>query len=138
MKAFRSIIKLWDIIIIVFLSLVSLIPVFIFSYLQAEKTTENSINVAVISVDNQEIQRITLTDNTGMNILDIPEIACSPDAVEINMEQIRVSNSTCPEQICVRRGYISKPGETIVCLPHKVIIEIESVNGGEEDIIISS
>lgn len=138
MKVFRRIIKPGDIIIIVFLSLLSLVPFLIFSYTLAEKTQENSINVAVISVGNLEIQRVTLTDNMGMDILNIPEIDCSPDAVEVNNDQIRIKGSTCPQQICVNRGYISKPGETIICLPHKMIIEIESTNGEEEDLIISS
>jgi len=138
MKVFRRITKPWDIIIIVFLSLLSLVPFFIFSYTLAEKTQENSINVAVISVGNLEIQRVTLTDNMGMDILNIPEIDCSPDAVEVNNDQIRIKGSTCPQQICVNRGYISKPGETIICLPHKMIIEIESTNGEEEDLINSS
>ena len=138
MKVFRRITKPWDIIIIVFLSLLSLVPFFIFSYTLAEKTQENSINVAVISVGNLEIQRVTLTDNMGMDILNIPEIDCSPDAVEVNNDQIRIKGSNCPQQICVNRGYISKPGETIICLPHKMIIEIESTNGEEKDLIISS
>src|SRR5690625_6505300 len=60
MKVFRRITKPWDIIIIVFLSVLSLVPFFIFSYTLAEKTQEDSINVAVISVGNLEIQRITL------------------------------------------------------------------------------
>lgn len=138
MKAFRRITKSWDIIIIVFFSVLSLVPFFIFSYTLAEKTEENSINVAVISVGNQEIQRVTLTDNMGVDILNIPEIDCSPDTVEVNNDQIRIKGSTCPQQICVNRGYISKPGETIICLPHKMIIEIKSTNGIEGDLIISS
>jgi len=137
MNAFRRIAKPWDIIIIVFLSLLSLVPFFIFSFTLAEKTPGNSINVAVISVGNLEIQRVILTDNMGMDILNIPEIDCSPDAIEINDDQIRIKGSTCPQQICVNRGYISKPGETIICLPHKMIIEIESTNEVDEDLIIS-
>jgi len=85
-----------------------------------------------------EIQRVTLTDNMGMDILNIPEIDCSPDAVEVNNDQIRIKGSNCPQQICVNRGYISKPGEIIICLPHKMIIEIESTNGEEKDLIFSS
>src|SRR5699024_3893157 len=138
MKVFRRITKPWDIIIIVFLSLLSLVSFFIFSYMLADKTQENSIDVAVISFANLQIQRLTLTDNMGMDILNIPEIDCSPDAVEVNNDQIRIKGSNCPQQICVNRGYISKPGEIIICLPHKMIIEIESTNGEEKDLIISS
>ncbi|MBD8067787.1 NusG domain II-containing protein [Bacillus sp. PS06] len=131
-------IKQWDIVIIVVLVSLSFLPVFIFSYVQAGKITENSMNVAVISARNQEIERITLTGNTGNQFLNIPEIECDLNAVEITNEQIRVKRSTCPEQICVRRGYINKPGQTIVCIPHKVIIEIETDEGVTDELIISS
>jgi len=38
--------------------------------------------------------------------------------------------SDCPDQVCVISKKISNPGESIVCLPHKLIIQII---GQEED-----
>ena len=138
MKGFFSMIKQWDIVIIVGFVSLSFLPVFIFSYIQAGEITGNSMNVAVISARNQEIERITLTGNTGNQFLNIPDIECDSNAVEITNDQIRVKSSTCPEQICVRRGYINKLGQTIVCIPHKVIIEIETDEGMTDELVISS
>ena len=43
------------------------------------------------------------------------------------------------DQVCVQFGFLSRPGETAVCLPHKFIIEIETVAGNADDeTIISS
>ncbi len=36
----------------------------------------------------------------------------------------RIEDANCPDQICVKTFAISKPGESIVCLPHKLVIEI--------------
>ncbi|MCR5545181.1 MAG: NusG domain II-containing protein [Lachnospiraceae bacterium] len=36
----------------------------------------------------------------------------------------------CPDLVCVKSGKIHKVGETIVCLPHRVVAEI--VNEGED------
>ena len=36
-----------------------------------------------------------------------------------------VSKANCPEKICVSHRPIGKSGETIVCLPHRLVIEIE-------------
>ncbi len=42
---------------------------------------------------------------------------------------VRMLEASCPDQVCVHTGAISKPGQTIVCLPNRVVIEI---SGGEE------
>ena len=42
---------------------------------------------------------------------------------------VSIQEANCPDQICVTWGNISKAGQTIVCLPHKVVI---SMIGGRE------
>jgi hypothetical protein len=39
---------------------------------------------------------------------------------------IRVKKSNCPHGACVRMGWIRHGGQQIICVPNKVIIEIES------------
>ncbi len=36
-----------------------------------------------------------------------------------------ITSADCPDKICVNHRSISKVGETIVCLPNKVVIEIK-------------
>ena len=36
-----------------------------------------------------------------------------------------VSKANCPDKICAQHRPVRKSGETIVCLPHKLVIEIE-------------
>ena len=40
--------------------------------------------------------------------------------------EARVLKSDCPRQICVNMGWIRHPGDTIVCAPNRVLIEIKS------------
>lgn len=42
-----------------------------------------------------------------------------------------VSESNCPDKICVNHGSISSEGETIICLPNKLVIEICKENADE-------
>ena len=37
---------------------------------------------------------------------------------------VYMKDASCPDQICVHTKGISKSGETIVCLPHKVVLAI--------------
>ena len=41
--------------------------------------------------------------------------------------RIRVSQANCPDQVCVEMGAISDGTVPIVCLPHKLVIEIVGV-----------
>lgn len=46
--------------------------------------------------------------------------------VEVKPEdgQVWVTEATCPDKICIHQGKISQEGETIVCLPNRMIIQI--------------
>lgn len=39
---------------------------------------------------------------------------------------VSVSDADCPDQICVEHAAIHRTKETIVCLPHKLVIEVTS------------
>ena len=39
--------------------------------------------------------------------------------------KVSVTEADCPDKVCVNTGEISKSGDTIVCLPHKLVVEIE-------------
>ena len=49
---------------------------------------------------------------------------------QIKDGQVRMVQANCHNHDCIQQGAISRTGETIVCLPHKVVLE---VTGGEED-----
>lgn len=48
---------------------------------------------------------------------------------------VRMEESTCKNQICVEHGRISTGNDSIVCLPNRVVVEIEADEGGEADVI---
>ena len=61
---------------------------------------------------NQSID-INQTVNTGTN------------TVVIKDGVVYMSEANCKNQVCVNSGKISKKGESIICLPNKVIVEIK-------------
>lgn len=40
--------------------------------------------------------------------------------------QVSVSDADCQDGLCVRQRAITRNGESIICLPHKLVIQIES------------
>ena len=44
----------------------------------------------------------------------------------IKNNKVRILDADCPNKICVDKGYISKNGESIICIPHHVVVTVES------------
>lgn len=38
--------------------------------------------------------------------------------------RIAVTENNCPQKICMRMGYISRPGQMIACVPKKILIYV--------------
>ena len=46
----------------------------------------------------------------------------------ISEGKAQISEASCPDKLCVKQGAIQYDGQSIICLPHKLVIEIK---GGE-------
>ena len=46
----------------------------------------------------------------------------------------QVVEAGCPDQICVNQGAIQYEGESIVCLPHRLVVTVEGGQAGDVDI----
>lgn len=53
--------------------------------------------------------------------------------IEVNKMKIRVTSSNSPLKICVKQGWISNSGDTIVGIPDKLLIKIVG-NSEESDV----
>src|SRR3954468_15183199 len=97
MLRFSNMIKCWNIIITLLLVLLSFLPIAIFSYQQSVKMNdienEDPVNVAIISVNNEEVRRVTLTGNTGTVVFDIYSSDNDYNTVEVKHGQIRIKGA---------------------------------------------
>ncbi|MBW4084208.1 NusG domain II-containing protein [Paenibacillus sp. S150] len=87
--------------------------------------------VANITVDGKlyktvkltkEEQTIDIRTERGYNILKVHEYG------------IEMFDADCPDKVCLSFGLITRPKQTIVCLPHRVLVEIAGSVPGEDDI----
>ena len=67
---------------------------------------------------------LTFSDEDGgMNILMIQD------------GKAYMSGADCPDKLCVKQKAISKKGESIVCLPHKLVVQVTDGSAAEVDAI---
>ena len=125
MNNFRnSGIKLWDIIIIFALIVASFVPTIVFALSFDDAESENSVKYAVVKIDGKEVERFVL-DEIDSKMVTYHPSDTQYNIVEIQGGKIRVKEDNSPDQIAVRTGWISEPGQTSICLPHRLVITIE-------------
>ena len=89
--------------------------------------TEGSF--AVIKIDGKETERYPLSVNTEV-VIETGDNGRNTLVIEDNKAFMKDAN--CPDKICEGHSKISYKGETIVCLPHKVVIEIVADENTDE------
>lgn len=57
----------------------------------------------------------------------------SYNVMEITDGRVSVTEADCPDRHCINKGEVYRENETIICLPHKLVIKIiESDNKGPD------
>ncbi|MEG0291539.1 MAG: NusG domain II-containing protein [Anaerovoracaceae bacterium] len=79
---------------------------------------------AIVHVDNKVYGTYSLLEDREVVIKDQNHI----NKITISKGKISMNFSNCHSQDCVKQGEIHSPSQSIICLPHKVVVEITSDN----------
>lgn len=63
------------------------------------------------------------------------EINDGTNVIEISNGKADMIEADCPDQLCVNQKAVSRNHENIICLPNKVVVEVESVEESEYDAV---
>jgi len=75
---------------------------------------------AVVTVAREEYGRYPLDQDQRVEIFREGH----RNIVEISGGKVRMYSADCPDKLCVKQGLVGREGETIVCLPHQVVVEV--------------
>jgi len=97
--------------------------------------TKGTENIAVIKRAGKVLKTIDLNKVVEPQEFTIKIDKGNYNTISVKANAISIKDSDCPHKECVKSGWISEPGEMIVCLPYKLIISIqgqqnESIDGG--------
>lgn len=118
-----------DIVVIILLSIVTVVSSAA-AFINSNKSYDKKyVQIEVkgklykkLPLDNSSNEKINIKTGLGTNV------------VEIANNKVRITEADCKDKICIKDGSISKPGDVLVCLPHKVVIEIIGQNS-ETDVL---
>lgn len=77
--------------------------------------------IVVITVDGNVYKEVSLFTDQEIEIKQGEEV----NIVKIQNGTVTMIEADCRDQICVKQKEISHKGESIICLPHKVVVTIE-------------
>lgn len=123
LKKQLSMVRRWDIAIVLTLMLASFLPLGVFTYAQAQ--VKDAELIAVISADGEQMAEFTLADDGETEEYVFTDDHGHENIIIRDGLEVYMSDANCSDQLCVRKGEIDSAGETIVCLPNHLLVEIE-------------
>ena len=86
-------------------------------------------DTAVVYLDGKKVLAINL--GLGGPPYEMPvEGAAYGNVLEVAPGKIRMLHADCPDQICVKTGWVQGGSVPIVCLPSRLVVQIESGEHG--------
>lgn len=115
--------------ILVVLALIAAAGIWLFYSAGAEKGLTAVVTVdgewkADLPLDDRGKSSVTIETDGGYNI------------IAMENGEVFMTEADCRDQICVQHKKISKVGETIVCLPHKLVVEIVGDAPADVDAVV--
>lgn len=93
------------------------LAIIVFAVYKIKQKTGLVVNVYI---EGELVKTLSLDDDTRYEINN--EFGCNMLVIEEKKAFVEVAD--CPDKICTEYKPICKTGETIVCLPHKLVIEV--------------
>ncbi len=86
-------------------------------------------NKVVVKVDGVIQGTYSLSEDGKIRIND------GTNVLEISNGKADMIEADCPDQLCVNQRAVSRNHENIICLPNKVVVEVESSEESEYDAV---
>ena len=113
--------KKLDIVIIAVLLIISFIPEVLFGIKYSGEASET---YAEITIGGKLYKTVSLSENGGEDSF-IVHTDQGFNEIEIKDNSIAIIDANCNDKLCLEIGHITDPGESIICLPHKLMIEVK-------------
>ncbi|BAK97879.1 hypothetical protein OBV_06810 [Oscillibacter valericigenes Sjm18-20] len=91
--------------------------------------------IATISVNGQVAKTVDLSRLSGPEVQEFTANGFTLH-VRLSSDGAEVIDSTCPNQVCVHTGHISRAGQSIVCLPARISVTLSGGTANGVDAVL--
>lgn len=107
--------------LLIALILLSFIAYALIQYMTVPFTAEGQV---IIKADGKVVQEIALSADTPAQRINIPGKRDNA-VLEIKEGRVRMLEADCPDQVCVKQGWIDRAGQSIVCVPNEIAVYLQ-------------
>ncbi|MBR7928381.1 NusG domain II-containing protein [Aerococcaceae bacterium zg-ZUI334] len=130
MDKIKHFLKPWDYILIILALFLSFSPNLVTAIQQSTKPKVTA--VGIVKIYGVEVDRFELYDGAPNEQKTYHPSEGQYNIIEREGTHIRIKEDNSPDQIGVRTGWIHKPGQVAICLPHGLIIEVQGAMEQDE------
>ena len=98
------------------------------------KTTSHGL-VCTVTIGGETVETIPLPKEGEQPVLRTYESRGYTLRVSLSPDGVCVTDSDCPSQDCVHTGIITRAGQSIVCLPAQIAIQLTGAADGPDVIV---
>lgn len=96
-------------------------------YILAPRDSDSAL-IADIYQDGVLLTSITLDQVQMSYTFTVTGTDGGENRVEVRPGSIGIVSADCPDRLCVRQGFLDAPGIPIVCLPHRLVIQLRPID----------
>ena len=85
---------------------------------------EDAAKSVVVESDGSILYAVPFSDDQTLSV----KTEYGENSIRIERGKVYVENADCPKQICVHTAPIRDIGQTIVCLPHRVVVSVTAID----------
>lgn len=80
--------------------------------------------LVIVELNGEKILSMKLQDDTPSREIPIDIGKGGYNILKISSDGVHMLDANCPDRLCVYSGKINGPGQSIICIPHKLIVRI--------------
>ena len=111
-----------------FILIISVVIISLSAFLFLHLTKDEGVGSVVVKVDGELFGTYDIKSDLEIDIN-------NSNTLVIEDKKVYMKDATCPDKLCIKQKEISRDGESIICLPNKVIVTIESDSKSDIDAV---
>ncbi|HOJ78497.1 MAG TPA: NusG domain II-containing protein [Bacillota bacterium] len=85
--------------------------------------------IAKVELQGKTVGKYNLSSESGKTVsINLPNGIAQLEFKDGAVRMLPMSVTVCPRQICFHTGWISRSGETIICIPNQLVVRIITGN----------